>query len=116
MGWAPTIRAAELETHLGSTRPFIHSQASKGLRISQCRGVHHKVEGSRDSRCLLAAQEPLVCLICMADQTKFLISPTGPHFHHNGTHSCLVYEAMGPGAVAVSMDWVPGEAVMDGQN
>jgi hypothetical protein len=37
-------------------------------------------------------------------------------FHHNGTHSCLVYEATGPGAIAVSMDRVSGKAVMDGQN
>jgi hypothetical protein len=37
-------------------------------------------------------------------------------FHHNGTHWCLVYEAMGPSGIAVSMDRVSGEVVMDGQN
>jgi serine/threonine-protein kinase SRPK3 len=34
----------------------------------------------------------------------------------NGTHSCLVYEAMGPSVITMSMDLVSGEAIMDGQN
>jgi serine/threonine-protein kinase SRPK3 len=33
-----------------------------------------------------------------------------------GTHSCLVYEAMGPSVITMSMDLVSGEAIMDGQN
>lgn len=34
----------------------------------------------------------------------------------NGSHSCLVYEAMGPSIISMSMDRVSGEAMMDGQN
>ena len=34
----------------------------------------------------------------------------------NGTHSCLVYEALGPSVITMSMDRVSGEAMMEGQD